>query len=94
MNIKELPIIRKDGRGTIYDCDKLKFISRKKGTISANHEHSVQEILYLIIGEVELTVGDETKTVQAPIKITLPPGTYHKLVALTDIAILEDREGE
>ena len=94
MNLKELSVIKSDERGIIYGCDNLKFISRKKDTISANHSHEDQEILYLIRGEVELTIGKERKKVSAPIRIDIPQNTYHKLVALSDIELLEDRSGE
>ena len=92
MNLTGLRVIKSDERGIMYDCDKLNFISRKKGSVSANHSHSDHEILYLVKGEVELTLGNETTRVVAPVKIDIPGGTFHKLVALSDIEILEDRE--
>ena len=94
MNLKELRIIKSDERGIMYDCDKLNFISRKKGTVNADHSHDDYEILYLVKGEAELTIGDDTKIVKAPIKIEIPENTYHKLIALSDIEILEDRDAE
>jgi len=30
MNLKELKVIKSDDRGAIFDCDKVKFIRRKK----------------------------------------------------------------
>ena len=92
MNLTDINIIKQDERGTIYDCGKSKFISRHKGTISANHRHEDREIIYLVEGKVELTIGDETKIVEAPIKIDIPAGEYHKLVAFTDISLVLDRE--
>ncbi len=59
MNLTEIKINKLDERGIIYDCDKVKFISRKKGTISANHMHNVPETFYLVSGEIELTIGDK-----------------------------------
>ena len=94
MNLKELRIIKSDKRGIMYDCDKLNLISRKKGTINADHTHKDSEILYLIQGEVELTIGDESKVIKAPLKIEIPSDTYHRLIALSDVLLLEDREGE
>ena len=91
MNIQELRIAKSDERGIMYDCDKLRFIARKQGSISANHAHEDGEILYLVKGEIELTVGEETHTVRAPAKIEIPGSIYHKLIALSDIELLEDR---
>lgn len=92
MRLKELRVIKSDERGIMYDCDKLNFIARKKGSVSANHSHEDPEVLYLVKGEVELTLGNETRKVAAPVKIDIPGGTFHRLVALSDIEILEDRE--
>lgn len=94
MELKEIRIIKSDKRGAIYDCGKSSFIFRKKGTISANHKHEDPEIDYLVKGEVELTIGDETKIVKAPVMFKIDSNLYHKLVALTDIEMVIDREGE
>lgn len=91
MNLETIKIIKSDERGVIYDCGKSSFISRQKGSISADHTHEDAETIYLVKGEVELTIGDETKIVQAPIKFSYPGNTYHKLVALTDIELVIDR---
>lgn len=92
IKLNEVKIIKSDDRGIIYDCGKSSFITRKKGTISADHTHEDNEIIYLIRGEVELTIGDETQTVKGPIMFETPPNVYHKLVALTDIDLVIDRE--
>lgn len=94
MKPKEIKIIKSDNRGTIYDCGKSSFISRTKDTISANHTHEDPETVYLVKGEVELTIGDETLTVKAPIMFEIDSNVYHKLVALTDIELVIDRNNE
>ncbi|MFA5954547.1 MAG: cupin domain-containing protein [Patescibacteria group bacterium] len=94
MDVQEIKIFKSDERGIIYDCDKVKFIARKKGSISADHVHDGLEVHYLFKGEIELTVGSETKIVKAPAKITIQPNEYHRILALTDIEIIGDREGE
>lgn len=90
MNIEKIEITKEDERGIIYDCDKVGYIFRKKGTISANHTHEEAEILYLVQGEVELTIEDETEIMKAPSKVKINEGVYHKLIALTDIIIIRD----
>ena len=92
MLLEKINQIKVDERGVILDCGKSNYISRKKGTISANHTHKESEIIYLVKGEVELTIAEETKIVNAPIKFETPPNVYHKLVALTDIELIIDRE--
>ena len=91
MSITPLKKIKSDDRGVIYDCDKVGFIVRQKGSISANHSHSMAETLYLVCGQVELTIGDKVQKVIAPAKIDIKGGDFHKLVALTDIMIIEDK---
>jgi quercetin dioxygenase-like cupin family protein len=94
MELNEIKIIKSDERGVIYDCGKANFISRKKGTVSADHQHSDSEIVYLVKGEIELTIADETQIVKAPIMFKTDGNVYHKLVALTDIELVIDRVGE
>ena len=91
MRIKELSIIKSDERGIIYDCDVVKLIVRHKGSIGADHFHEQEEILYLIEGEIEMTVGEEVKNIKAPVKIEITAGLYHKVVALSEIKLLEIR---
>jgi len=94
MELNEIKIIKSDERGIIYDCGNSSFITRKKGTIGANHTHEDPEIIYLVKGEIELTIGDETKIVKAPIMFKINSNIYHKVVALTDIDFVIDRSGE
>jgi len=94
MNLKEIRIIKSDDRGVIYDCGQSSFISRTKGTISADHKHKDPETVYLVKGEIELTIGDETQRVKAPIMFETGSNVYHKLIALTDIELVIDRENE
>ena len=94
MDLNEIKIIKSDERGIIYDCGNSSFITRKKGTIGADHTHEDQEIIYLVKGEIELTIGDETKIVKAPIMFKINSNVYHKVVALSDIDFVIDRSCE
>jgi len=94
MGIKQLKTIKSDQRGIMYNCDKLNYIERKKDTISADHSHEDQEILYLVKGKIQLTIGNETRVIETPARIEIAPDTYHKIRALSDIILLEDRESE
>ena len=88
MNIRKLEIVKSDERGVIYDCEKIKLVIRKKDSIGAGHVHVEGEHMFLIEGEMQLTVGEESARVTALNQIDIPPNTYHKLVALTDIKLL------
>ncbi len=88
MQIDEIEILKQDDRGIIYRCEPVNYIVRKKGTISADHTHSEAEKIYLVEGKVELTIGKETKVVEAPVQFFVPANEYHKLIALTDIKLI------
>ncbi len=88
MQINDIKVLKQDERGTIYRCNPVNYIVRRKGTISADHTHEEAETLYLVEGKVELTIGKETENVEAPIKVFIPSNEYHKLIALTDIKFI------
>jgi quercetin dioxygenase-like cupin family protein len=88
MQLYPINIIKSDDRGIIYDCGTASFITRKKGTISANHTHNEAETIYLVRGEIELTIENETQIVKAPIMFKIGENVYHKLVALTEIDLV------
>ncbi|MBU0471270.1 MAG: hypothetical protein KKF89_03465 [Nanoarchaeota archaeon] len=92
MNIKELNIRKENEKGKIYDADKFMIIFRNKQSVSADHVHEKPETLFLIQGEIEVTVGDETKVFNKPAKIDINPNTYHKIIALTDAIFLEEKK--
>lgn len=94
MKLNKVRIIKSDHRGIIYDCGKSNFISRKSGTVSADHTHDEPERIYLVEGKIELTIDNETQIVEAPIMFEYGPKVYHKLVALTNIRLVTEREGE
>jgi hypothetical protein len=94
MKLNKVKVIKSDYRGVIYDCGVSKFISRKKGTVSADHIHDEPEKIFLVEGKIELTIENETQIVEAPIMFEYGPNIYHKLVALTDIRLVTEREGE
>ena len=91
MKIEKIKIIKSDDRGVIYNCGKSNFISRRKGSLSS-HSHEGSEIVYLVKGEIELTIGNETQRVKAPAKYEIPENIHHAMIALTDIEFIIDRE--
>lgn len=49
------------------------------GSVPA-HEHGQEEIYYILNGTVEMTVGDETETIQGIAMVYMPSGQPHHLV--------------
>jgi len=66
----------------------LNNLMNTKATIENLKNVKEGEEIFLVEGKIELTVGDQTKEVEAPIKIDIPPNVFHKIKALTDIRIL------
>ena len=91
IKLENIKIIRSDERGAIYACGQSSFIIRKKGSTSANHTHEDPETTYLVEGRIELTIGNETQIIEAPTLFKIDPNEYHKVVALTDIKLITDR---
>jgi mannose-6-phosphate isomerase-like protein (cupin superfamily) len=92
MQLQEIEVIKSDSRGSIYNCGNSNFIARKEWTVSADHTHNDPETVYIVKGDVELTIGNETQVVHAPIMYRVGPNVYHKLIALSDIELVIDRE--
>ncbi|MBI5734040.1 MAG: cupin domain-containing protein [Candidatus Kerfeldbacteria bacterium] len=91
MNIEKILPIVEDARGTRYDLGIIKLVIRKRGTISADHEHPEAEVNYFISGQVKLTVGTESQIITAPVKVIIPLNVYHKIEAVTDFILLYER---
>ena len=92
MELTEILIIKSDERGVIYDCGACSFISRKEGSVSANHTHEDSETIFLVKWKVELIIGDETQIVSAPIMWKISSNIYHKVITITDIELIIDRD--
>ncbi len=90
--ITKIDTYKSDERGVIYDCGKVRIISRKQGSTSANHQHEEKEVLFLISGKIELEVGEERDIISGYKKIEIPGNIHHTVKALTDIILLIDRE--
>jgi len=83
------------------DSSKLILVKRKKGTVSGAHYHTGKspmkdpETVVFLDGEFELilknvkTKEESKQTYNRPIMFKLAPFIYHKIVALTDIVLLD-----
>lgn len=58
----------------------------KKGQSNPRHGHNAcEEVLYLLAGRLEHTIGDETVVVEAGETIAIPPGVFHNAVSVGDV---------
>ncbi len=66
-----------------YQANNFKiYYGVKNSTVGDNQENPTENI-YLVKGELKITIGDKTKIIKAPEKIKIPGRTYHQLTALS-----------
>ena len=54
-----------------------------------DHSHPHEETIFLMEGKAEFMLGDKKQTITAPVKIIIPPNTYHKFTDISDLTGLE-----
>ncbi len=67
----------------------LSFVNCKKGAVLPLHHHPEVQALNLLEGEMEVTVGDFTKTCKAGDVIIIPSNTPHTVTPRTDCLALD-----
>lgn len=60
-----------------------------KGGKIPEHKHHHEQMVNLISGEFEMTIGDETKVMTAGDVATVPSDVLHSAVALTDVHCID-----
>ncbi|MBU0958761.1 MAG: hypothetical protein KKB31_02325 [Nanoarchaeota archaeon] len=84
----DVKLIKENEKGKIYQADGFKILYRNKGSISGDNFENVEELMYLVEGSAELTLGDSICIIKAPKKFDIPAKTYHKIRAITDIILV------
>ena len=67
---------------------KLIHVNRGQALSLQYHERK-QESIYIIAGEAELVVDERTLTMSAGDALTIFPGTRHRIMALSDLDLVE-----
>ena len=86
---EKLNIIEQYDGCIAYDLDAMYYIRLEKGAEASDHSHPHEEIVFIMEGEAEFILADKKQAVKAPMKITIPPNTYHKFTAMSDVIGLE-----
>lgn len=84
----KLELIKENEKGKAYDTDRCKILYRNKWCVAGDNELNPYELIYLINGNAQITLKDETKVIEAPEVFEFPANTYHKILALTDISFI------
>lgn len=67
-----------------------KILEVKEGqSLSLQYHREKLESMYFLKGEADFTLGDETKRVSDGFSVTIPPGTLHRITAVTDLVVFE-----
>lgn len=61
----------------------------QKGAVGQLHEHYHSQATYVVSGEFELTVGDETKVVKGGDAFYIPPHVMHGAICLKDGVLID-----
>ena len=68
----------------------LSYLEMEAGATVARHAHPHEQAGMLLEGKVELTIGDETRVVDAGSMFIIPPNMPHRAVAVGGPAIVLD----
>ncbi len=78
-------------RGRVIHSENMTFVhwSIVAGSRVPNHSHPHEQVVHVIEGDFELTVGNETELLKPQSVVIIPPNALHSGKALTDCRILD-----
>ena len=68
----------------------LSYLEMDAGAVVPMHHHPHEQGGMLLKGQLELTIGDEVRVVEAGSMFLIPPNTPHKAVAVNGPAVVLD----
>ena len=68
----------------------LSYLEMDEGAVVPLHQHPHEQAGMLLKGRMELTIGDETRVVEAGSLFIIPPNTPHRAVAVDGPAVVLD----
>jgi quercetin dioxygenase-like cupin family protein len=68
----------------------LSYLEMDEGAVIPLHDHPHEQGGMLLEGKLELTIGDETRVVEAGSMFIIPPNVPHKAVAIGGPALVLD----
>ncbi len=61
----------------------------RKGAVLPLHEHENEQITYILEGELQMTIGDNTTVFQAGNIQVIPPNVPHSAIALSNCRVID-----
>ncbi len=71
-----------------YQADGFRIYYGKSSSVAGDNNINPAETIYLVEGEMEVTIKDTTVLYSAPAEFKVPAKTYHKLLSLTKTSSL------
>jgi len=59
------------------------------GAVVARHSHMNDQVGYVVSGKLDLTIGEETRTLLSGDSYAIPGGVEHKAVAVVDSVLID-----
>jgi hypothetical protein len=84
----KLKLIKHNENSNTYQAEGFKIVYKYQGKIAGDNAVNKREKIYLITGKAVVTISEKSSKIQAPSYFEIPERTYHKIVALTDIAFI------
>ncbi len=83
-----MKLIREDESGRTYQAKGFRIYYRTSGHVAGDNNINVHEHIYLISGQAEVRVGEDTVVHEAPAFVDIPEKTQHAIEAITDVAFI------
>jgi quercetin dioxygenase-like cupin family protein len=73
-------------RGLLFESETMTFAewTFSAGAEIRRHAHEQEEVWQVLAGELDITIGDETRRAGPGLCAIVPPGVEHRIVAATD----------
>jgi hypothetical protein len=71
-----------------YQAEGFRLYYGEKGSVAGDNNISPAETIYLVSGEMKVTVEDKITKYIAPAEFKVPEKTYHKLESMTETIFL------
>ena len=65
------------------------YVTIARGSILPDHHHIHEQITYILSGELEMTIGDQTVTLTEGMFYVIPSNTPHSAVAHRDCVVID-----
>lgn len=81
----KLELIKEKEGVKVYLGNNCRIYYGEKDKVFGDNNTNPEELIYLIQGELEVTIEEDVLLLKAPAKIQIEKETYHKLESKTDV---------